>query len=109
MSVDLPRPDSPRVKVRQVSVPPGYVTTKLTDDHSSKLESLPHALPVHLVRKVGETDIAIQLFADDGCRAGFRGLGEGRARAVRPARTVGSKRVAVGGRNVGVGHGESKD
>lgn len=109
MSVDLPRPDSPRMGVCQVSVPLWYVTTTLTDDHSSKLEALPYALPVYLVRKVGEPNIAIELFADNGCRARFGGLGEGRARAVWPARAVGSERIAVGGRNVGVGHGESRD
>lgn len=99
MSVDLPRPDSPAMGTCQVSVPLSYVTTTLTDNHSSKLEALPYTLPMHLVRKVGKTDITVELFANDR-RRGFRGLGKGRARAVRPARAIGSERIAVGGRNV---------
>ena len=80
--------------------PSANVTTTLTDDHGSKLEALPYALPVHLVWEVGETDIAVELFADDGRRTRFRGLRKGRARGVCSARAVGSERVAVGGRNV---------
>ena len=72
MSVDLPRPDSPEVGVCQVSILLRYVTTTLTDDHCSKLEALPHALPMNLIRKVGKANIAVELFADDGRKAGFR-------------------------------------
>ena len=100
MSVDLPRPDSPRMGVCQVSVPLWYVTTTLTDDHGSKLEALPYALPVHLVRKVGKANVAVELFTDNGSRARLRGRGEIRCRAVHSAVAVGSEGVAVGGRNV---------
>lgn len=105
-SVDLPRPDSPETRGLPGQLGPHEdVTTVLTDDHSSELEAFPNALPVYLVGQVGKSDVAIELFANDRCRPGLcRLLGERRARAVHPARAVGSERLAIGGRNVRVGH-----
>lgn len=100
MSVDLPSPDSPETKVCQVSMHAWDVTTLLTDDHGSKLESLPDTLPVDLVRQVRKTNIAVELFANYGRGARVGGLGERRAGTVHPARSVGSERVAIGRRNV---------
>jgi hypothetical protein len=37
-----------------------------TDDHYGELETLPHALAVDLVWKVGETDVSHEFLADDG-------------------------------------------
>ena len=78
-----------------------------TDNHGSELEALPYALPVDLVGQVCESDIAIELFADDGSsRSGFGGLGKGRCGTVHLARgAVGGKGVAVCvGGNVRFGH-----
>lgn len=77
--------------------PSANVTTTLTDNHSGELEALPHALPVHLVWKIGEANISVELFADDGGRARFRRLRERRTRGVHPAVAIGSEGVAVGG------------
>lgn len=48
-----------------------------TDNHGSELEALPYALPVDLVGQVCESDIAIELFADDGYASSVLGLSEG--------------------------------
>ena len=37
-----------------------------TDDHYGELETLPDALAVDLVRKVGETDVSHEFLTDDG-------------------------------------------
>ena len=37
----------------------------LTDNHCRELEAFPDTLPVDLIRKVGETDVAHEFFADD--------------------------------------------
>ena len=49
---------------------------QLTDNHGSELEALPHALPVDLVGKVGETDEAHEFLANYWRRARVRGLDE---------------------------------
>lgn len=72
MSVDLPRPDSPAGEVRAVAC---AVYAIPTDDHGSELESLPHALSVHLVGKICKANEAHELFADDGGTAGLIGRG----------------------------------
>ncbi len=53
--------------------------TTRTDNHGSELEALAHTLPVYLVRKVGESDVAHELFAEDGRRSCVGGLGERRS------------------------------
>ena len=51
----------------------------LTNDHGGELEALAYAFPVDLVGKVGETDVAHELLANDGGRTGVgRLLREGR-------------------------------
>lgn len=94
MSVDLPKPDSPKTDVSRRPYAPPCVTR--TDNHSSELETLPHALPVDLVRQVGEAHKAHELFADNGGGADFVGTRrERRAGTVHPARPVGGENVAV--------------
>ena len=108
MSVDLPKPDSPgKVEsVRLVGNTASRMTTIHTDDHGGELEALAHALPVHLVGKVGKAHVAVELFANDGRGCWFRGLWERRGGTVHLARgAVGGEGVAVGGgRNVRVCH-----
>lgn len=41
-----------KLDVKQLQLDKG-----LTDDHGSELEALPDALPMNLVRKVGESDV----------------------------------------------------
>ena len=68
-----------------------------TNNHGGELEALAHALSVHLVRKVGKTHIAVELFADDGGRGGFGLLGQRWGGPVCPVRgAVGGDGVAVG-------------
>lgn len=66
MSVDFPRPDSPGMRECQVSnnMWDRCVTTARTNDHRGELETLPHALPVHLVREVGKSNVSHELFAN---------------------------------------------
>ena len=75
MSVDLPKPDSPKADVSRRPYAPPCVTR--TDNHGSELEALPYALPVDLVGQVCESDIAVELFADDGYASSVLGLSEG--------------------------------
>ena len=75
-----------------------------TDNHGSELEALPYALPVDLVGQVCESDIAIELFADDGYASSVLRLSEGGIRAIHLASAVGRKGVAISGRNVRVRH-----
>lgn len=75
-----------------------------TDDHGRELEALPYALPVDLVGQVGKSDVAIELFADDGCATRVLWLGEGRTRAVQLVRAVGRNGFAISGGNVRVRH-----
>ena len=80
--------------------------SRLTDNHCGELEALPDALPVHLVWKVGETDVAHELFADDGRDTVLgRRLLEGGGGAIWPVR--GERRVAVG--RAVVGHGSGRE
>lgn len=72
MSVDFPRPDSPEQRQRRVSggrePRKQSVAMTRTDHHGGELEALPDALPVHLVRKVGKSNISHELLANDvGC------------------------------------------
>lgn len=46
--------------------PENEVRKKRTDDHGGKLEPFADALAVHLVREIGKTDVAHELFADYG-------------------------------------------
>ncbi len=64
--VDFPKPDSPReCGVRDEVM--GNETRGMgrTNDHYSKLETLPHTFTVYLVGKIGKTDIAHKFFAND--------------------------------------------
>jgi len=66
ISVDLPKPDSPiedSVKMRGE----WEETRQRTNNHCSELETFADALPVHLVGKVGETNVAHELFANNRC------------------------------------------
>ena len=94
MSVDLPKPDSPKADVSRRPYAPPCVTR--TDNHGSELEALPYAFPVDLIGKVGEPDVAHEFFANDwwdGCVVGLR------RRAIRDTVCM-RMRVAVGSSRV---------
>ena len=99
MSVDFPRPDSPwgRVSTSRVEGVEGQ-----TDNHGGELETLANALPVNLVWKICETDVAHELLANDWGYAGGVLLDSG-AGAIWD--TVGRRRERVdAGRDVRVRH-----
>lgn len=72
---------------------------KLTDNHNRKLKASANTLAVNLIGQVGETNIAVELFAD--CRLGRRSLSIG---VVGCGCTVAIGRGRVGNRRLG--HGE---
>ena len=65
MSVDLPKPDSPRRRQSQKLDIITPADERRTNNHCSKLETFPDAFPVDLIGEVGEPDVAHQLFADN--------------------------------------------
>jgi hypothetical protein len=63
INVDLPRPDSP---AKTISTGRGQGgKRRRTDDHGGKLEALSDTLPMDLVGKVGKSNVAHELFAND--------------------------------------------
>lgn len=101
MRVDFPRPDSPekgqpRILQFRSRNSKNAIKATRTNDHGRELETLPDALPVDLVWEVRETDVAHQLFADDGRD---RGMGR-RGDTIRAA--VDGGKVAVGSTGVAV-------
>lgn len=108
MSVDLPNPDSPENMKRKrgkLDVKPLQLDKGPTNDHGGELEALPDALPMNLVRKVGESDVTHQFFADN-IRNWCAGT-QRRCRTVSVA--VGGRDIAIAGGSIGVGHLKDKD
>lgn len=98
MRVDFPRPDSPNMIEKQWSVTRG----RRTNNHGSKLEALPHALPMDLIWEIGKAHVAHELFTDDRRDGRSKGCGgQGRTGTVGKG-VLGGVTVARG--CVGVGH-----